>query len=643
MTLHRPGGAGPAPAQGDRYGSLLTAVAARLGRHTSVYAGGFAATLALSLVSVAVLTRYLTPGEFGRLGVLLVFAALLTILYNLGSLQGAFHRVYGSSGEEEATDPEGDGVAGDKRRALGTALAFTVLIAGTGTAVVVALAPAVAEIVTGDRGDEDLVILAAASGALGSVWRLVSNVPRLERRPVLFAVLSNLRPLLVIGAAVPLVVSGAGVEGVLVATLGGTLACSVVGLVVCRGSFRPAFRPVDAWAMVRHGAPFVPVIASFWVIQNVDLYVVTRFASDHDAGLYRLASRLGNLASYLVSAFLMAWTPLQRTSLFAAAEQAQPGGAMRSDMATYFVIVGCGALVALVTASDLLIGLAGPGYGDAAPLIPLLALGFLVYGAFVVTQRVVRYPQRRRAYPVIATLCAVVFLAAALALTPAIGTYGAALSPVIAFGAGTAVLIALSQRGPAPVPFHWRRMATALAVAVACVAVAVLGAWRAGELRPLVDLVALVAYPVGLVATGVLPRAQLRALREVARSLFTRAGATRDTGPAVAALAPDDRALLRMLLRERLPPERVAAALGLPEAEVEGRLTAVLRGVAGLAPGPRLDGEVGAYLLMRASAAERDAVARGLWEQGVEPMEIDALETAVAELRRSPARYWDGA
>ena len=640
MTVPASGGAGPAAAGSHGHNALLTAVAARLGRHTAIYTGGFGATLALSLVSVAVTTRYLGPSEFGELGVLLVFAALLTVLYNLGSLQGAFQLVYGSSGEEEADDAEADSVAADKRRALGTALVLTLLIAGTGTALVASLAGPLAELLVGSARDDDAVLLAAGSGALGSVWRLVVNVPRLERRPVRFALLSNLRPLLVIAGVIPLVASGWGVDGVLLATLAGTLVSSLVGIAICRQSFWPAFKAADARAMVRFGSPFIPVIASFWVVQNVDLYVLARFASDHDVGLYRLASRIGNLASYLVSAFLMAWTPLQRTSLFAAADHERSGGAMRSLMATYFVVAGLGALVTLAAASDLLILIAGPGYSDAAPLIPLLGLGFLTYGAFVVTQRVVRYPRRRQAYPRIAVLCAAIFLGAAFALTPILGSYGAALAPVIGFGAGIAVLVTLSQLGPTPARFQWRRLAVAVAVAAACLCASLLAGREAGALRPLAQGTIILAYPVLLVLCGVVPRAHVRALRRAGRDLLRGSNVTGGPGAALDALSRDEHALVTALVRERRPAAQVAGTLGITVPEVHRRLTSVLRDMAGLTHDSRHDEELGAYLLMNATAAERDAAARGLWAAGVEPMEIDALETAATELRRAPARYW---
>ena len=68
-------------------------------------------------------TRFLSPAEFGELALLMVFAAFLTIVYNVGMVQGTFMWVFGAAGEEEVEDAPGKAAAaGTKRRALGTGL-----------------------------------------------------------------------------------------------------------------------------------------------------------------------------------------------------------------------------------------------------------------------------------------------------------------------------------------------------------------------------------------------------------------------------------------------------------------------------------------------------------------------------------------
>src|SRR4051794_29253559 len=94
------------PRSGRKAPSALEALGGRIGRHGSIYGGALFVTLVLALVNVAVLTRLLDPGPFGDLAVLLVFASLLTIAFNLGVLQGAMRVAYGTSDEEFGHDDE---------------------------------------------------------------------------------------------------------------------------------------------------------------------------------------------------------------------------------------------------------------------------------------------------------------------------------------------------------------------------------------------------------------------------------------------------------------------------------------------------------------------------------------------------------
>jgi O-antigen/teichoic acid export membrane protein len=620
--------------------NTLTAFGGRVSRHTAIYASGSGSTLLFALFSVAVLTRFLRPTEYGELALLLFFAALLTVAYNLGSLQGGLIWVFGASGEEEEDEPPGDDeVAGQKRRALGTALVLTVLIAGTGTALIATAVSPLAELLTGDPDNGDDVMLAAVSGALGAVWRLVSNVLRMERRPVAYVVLSNVRPMLVVAAIIPLVAGGLGVQGALLGTAGGTALAIAVGMVVTRRSYSLAFELHDVRSILRKGSPVVPIIVAVWVVQNADLFLLSRYAPDQDVGLYRVASRVGAVVSYVVAAFLMAWSPLTRTPLFAAADKERGRPAIGGTMATYFALGAITLVFGLAVAADSLIRIAPPAYADAAPLIPLIGLGFALYGGLVVVNRAADFPRKRLAYVSAAIVSAVVFLAAALLLIPWIGSYGAALAVVAGFSVGTVVLVFRSQRGPNPIPFAGRRVALAAALAAASLAVAHAAGTLAGDWGPAVELAALVVYPMLLVATGVIPRDHARALKAIVLGLSPRRRPMLDAA-ALQRVAAAEREVLELVVRQRGALDQAARKLGATEAQASARLVRALRQVGGTGQAGELDSRIGDYLFSRQPPAERDLLARRLWAEGVEPLEVDALEETVSDLRRLPPSAW---
>ena len=615
-------------------------MAAALGRHTAIYAASFGVGIVLQLVNLGVLTRYLSPSEFGKLGLALVAAALLTVLYNLGVLQGALSWAFGASDEGEVDEAAPRRTESEKRRALGTALILTLAIVAVATALIAALARPLASVFLGDSGEASLVLLVAASGAAGAVWRFVVNVPRLELRPLTFAALNTARPLIVLGISLPLVIEGHGVSGVLVGTAGGTALTALLGLVASRRSFAFTFSREDVRGMLALGGMFIPIVAAFWIIQNVDLLILSQFASHSDVGLYRAASRIGGGLSYLVSAFLMAWAPLRMTPLFAAAEDSAGQSRLAGLTTTYFALLSFGALLALIVAADALIRLAGPEYRDAAPLIPLLGLAFLASGAFIVIYRGVRMPRRRRAYPRMAIVSAVAFLVAAFALTPPFGAYGAALAPTVGFGAGSAGLLLLAHRA-GYAPFEWRRILVAAAAAAACVVAALVFEGLGGVWTAVGPVVALAAYPALLLATGVVSRAEFRQGFEVARRAVDPSGIATDMTGKLESLAQQDRALLRSLARDGASPAEVAAATGMDAGDVVRRLVALLRGLVGLRGGHReRDLWLGALLTSDEPPYEREARTRRLVAAGIPATDIQALIQTMERLRFEPPSSW---
>src|SRR4051812_32941560 len=102
--------------------SLTWRLAGRLSRHSAAYLTVAAVNLALGLISVVVFTRLLSPHEYGELAVLLFFQAWMTVILNLGSLQGTLSWAVGASIDEDGVqiDDSEQATAADRRRGLST-------------------------------------------------------------------------------------------------------------------------------------------------------------------------------------------------------------------------------------------------------------------------------------------------------------------------------------------------------------------------------------------------------------------------------------------------------------------------------------------------------------------------------------------
>jgi O-antigen/teichoic acid export membrane protein len=621
--------------------SASETLASRLGRHAALYGATAVVGFAMSIVNVAVLTRFLDPAEFGRLALALSVASLLTVLYNLGIVQGTNRAVFGASGEEGDEDADGEIAVGDRRGALGSAVVLTLLIAVAGTIVIWALSGPVARAAHLD-GETGLVRWAAVSGGAGAIWRLLANLIRLERRPVGYLVASTARPVLAVGAAVPLVANGRGAQGAMAGIALGTLASLVLALVMTRTSYRLTLLPHLVGRVGRLGASMVPVAIAFWVLQYADVWVLAHYASAGEVGRYRVASRFGALFLYFNSAFMMAYGPLLREPIRMAVEREKGRGPAAAGIARYYVLAALWVVLGLAALAPALVRIAGSQFGDASDLIPLTALAGLAHGLFLIVYRTVLFGTRRTMFIIAASTTPITFVLASLVLAPGLGARGVALAVTSSQLVGAAALLCRSQWSADRVPYDWPRLAGAAALAAACFGASVLARRLPGGWEYVGEAAAVLAYPLIALGAGLVPRAEARTLGRVVRSLVPDRRARSEVRGALARLTAGDVALLSVLIRHRIDPRRVAAALGMERRDVLRRLVGVLRGMGPGGSATAADEHIGAYLVHRGAVAERDALARSLWSEGADPLEVDTLATIAGEVRAVPARSWPG-
>lgn len=634
----------------ERPTSALGTFGTRIGRHAGIYGGGQGGALLVNLIALAVLTRFLEPAQFGEYALYYVFASLLSVIYALGWVRGSLLWAFGGKGgdddddgdeEDEAAGPiDEEATAKDKRAALGTGIVLIALISAAGTAVVAALAPALAELLAGEGAEGRLALLAGVGGATAAVWILASAVPRRERRPKTYVAVNLCKPVLVLAFTVPLVAVDPDVESALLGLALGNTAAALVALATIRRSFRFALKGPDVRNIARFGLRYSPLIMAFFVIANGGVLLLGQYEAESEVALFRVATGLAALASLPMGAFVKAWGPLRRDPIYGAVTAERGKQAASGVLATYFVLAVIGILLVLAIGADLMVMVAPGSYADAAPLIPIVGLGLLLHGLFRVIRRSATFPHKAEWYIGLAVLGAIIFVILCLLLIPPLGTYGAALAIVCAFFVAAVGIFVRSQLGSEPIPFAYRRILGGLAIAAICFAAAKQIGDATGPLAPVVHVVAIVAYPVLLAATGIVPREHLLPLRRVATAALPRRSAAMNGRVTLNGLDDVHRAVLEVLIRHRRPVGDVASLAHVSPGALAESFVEALREVAGVETASRADPRIGAYLLSSAPVAARDQAWRRLSADGVDALEVDALILTLQRLRRAPVEAW---
>jgi O-antigen/teichoic acid export membrane protein len=412
----------------------------------------------LALLTLPLYTRHLSPSAYGAAESLLVAVILSSIILRFG-VGEAFIRFY--------FDDESSSRRHRIARSATAAVAWSTTIASL---LVVVFASPISRALLG-QNDPTLINCAALGLWAFTNLEIAYAQLRVEERKRAYVVASGVNVALTIAFTIALVVfANQGARGLLLGNFGAS-ALVVVGLWwVLRRTFSLRFRLADLRGMMGFGLPTVPADASVYALQVADRFYLFRAFSHSSAGLYAVAVKLATVVFVAVRGFQYAWPPLAYSI-----ESDEEAARLYSLVTTYYAL-GTGVVVCAVA----LLGrwlvrlLAAPSFYGAYTALPWLALGWALYGlylVFVVIAGRARVTSRNFAAAAAGLAINVALL---LLLVPdsraGLGIAGAGLALCGAYAVMIAVMYLLT-RDLFKVGFEWRRLAQLTAI-LAAVAVA---------------------------------------------------------------------------------------------------------------------------------------------------------------------------
>lgn len=457
-------------------------------RASALYAFAMAWAKGLAFLTVPVLTRALSPAEFGRLELLSSAAEIGGLIAGMG-LVDTLYRF--------AAEP---GAAGRRSAAQITGLAL--LATALAVAVIVPLAPAIAAAMPLATPPLDIVLLGVAVAVEAAI-----GVPlgwlRMRGRAGLFTGLNVARSTVQAALVVALVLTGHGVTGVLLAGAIASIAlvAALAGLQARDTGLSVA--PRASLRLLAYGVPLIGSGLASFVLGTADRWVLAGQVDGAALGHYALASKAAMIVALLMQPFDLWWYP-QRLLLLR-----QQGGLERSGQ----VVQMGAALLLLAGGATALLGpnlidlLASAAYAPAKAMVPWIVFS-LVLQMLASLANVGCYNGRTASLPLaVNTASAVVALGLYLVLIPRWGVPGAIAATLAAQAVRLALFAALSQRR-VPVPWRLARLLPmALCAVAAAAAPQLLGTGAPGLLA------GLVALGAGVASTGLAKRAIDRLLR----------------------------------------------------------------------------------------------------------------------------------
>jgi O-antigen/teichoic acid export membrane protein len=388
---------------------------------------------------------------------------------------------------------------GERRRLAGTVAVFIALAGGVMLALVAALAAPLTRALLGPRAPTSWVVLVAADVYLGSFASVPACLLRIQDRPGLFAAVSALRHAVNTALKVALLMRGYGVSGVVWSDALATGAYALLLLPIALRHATWAFSPRLLREALGFGLPKVPHGILVQVQNVADRKILDFFVARADVGIYSMGYTFGAMVKFPLSAFEPAWQPFVYARI---KEPDAPATLARVGRFAFAAFVFVGLAVAVLGRELLALMTANPAFEAAAPVIPVVALAYVLHGAFLLTSVGIGIRKEARYYPLVTAAAAATNVVANLALIPRFHILGAAWATVLSYAVMAGVGFSLSQR-LYPLPLEWSRLSR-LVVAAGAVYAASLFAPAALWPALAVKASLLLAFPIVLALSGFL-------------------------------------------------------------------------------------------------------------------------------------------
>ena len=399
----------------------------------------------LALLTLPLYTHHVSTEAYGAAESLLTAVILSSIVLRLG-VGEAFIRFYFDDSDVARRD-----------RIARTA---TATVAWTTTLAVLVAVPFAGALSRLLLGFEDQPLIYCAILGLWAFTNLEMAYAQLrvdERaRTYVFASGANVGMTVVFTIAL-VVFAGQGARGLLLGNFGAS-ALVVLGLWWgLRRRFSLRIRIADLRAMLRFGLPTVPADASVYALQVADRFYLFRVYSKSAAGQYAVAIKLATVVFVAVRGFQYAWPPLAYSI-----ESDEEAARLYSLVTTYYALA-----TGMVVCGVALLGrwmvrlLAAPQFFGAHSALPWLALGWSLYGLYLVFIAIAgRARVTARNLPAAAVGLAVNVALLTLLVPSSRAGLGIAGAGLALCGAYVAMLIVmyLLTRSLFKVGFEWRRL-----------------------------------------------------------------------------------------------------------------------------------------------------------------------------------------
>ena len=336
---------------------------------------------ATPFVLLPILTRYLSPAEYGQVAIYQALVTGLAAVIGISADSAAGVKYYDS----HITSTELKSYIGSCMLVLIVTSALALLVTA------VFLRPIAEWLALGEQWLPLSVVVASANLVVS--LRMVQW--QVRNKPKKFGTFKVTQSLLNLLVSLLLVVSfSLGSEGRILAMSLVPIVYAILAIILLHrdGILGFAYRREHVREVVAYGVPLIPHSIGYFLLSSVDRFVINDRLGTAQVGMYIVAVQLVSASGLVFDAINSAYVPwlFERLKRNEALEKRQ---IVRRTLA-YFIFLILVAALAFPLGSQVLVLVAGQRYAAAGPVVGWLALGWAFYGMYLMVTNYIFFSKR---------------------------------------------------------------------------------------------------------------------------------------------------------------------------------------------------------------------------------------------------------
>ena len=420
-------------------------------KQTSLYSLGPLLGRMLSLITVPIYTRILSPADYGALDILSYTAVLVTLLMG-AALDQAVARFY----LDAPNDVE-------RKKIASTVLIYYICAFAFLVPLITPFARDLAHNWLHGQVTKNTVMLVFVFIWFNGIYYIADNQLKylfLSKQVALCAMGNSL-----VGVAFSLIFVTHYRLGVFGLFLGQTVGAGIFALVALylgRRSYALLFHWGVLRRLLRYSLPLIPGSLAYYLMQYVDRFAIQEFISLKEVGIYGIGARLASLINLFLTGFQGAWSP----TVFKSFRENEAPEKFRVVFNYFLFIVLVMMLGLSVFGKEILRILTTKTFSQGFVVVPLLVSAAILASVGEYFTYGIRIAQKTHYKLVLNITMLIMNVVLNYFLIPPFGIIGAALATATSFLFLSIVGMVISQK-LYYVPYRWRNIVIAGVLAAA--------------------------------------------------------------------------------------------------------------------------------------------------------------------------------